>query len=338
MQKARLIISDLENPFVDAEDCDESYFKKGLQCPTCNGQVFWRSPHPRYIQGNEQIVRATFVHSPSAPSNCPERKNSFDNYFEGESNSTNALYQNSEKYENAVLRCLKYHQASKVTYYHQKNLPQVLDEKSLAIQVFVNEKHLEKQISFNKKVDESEKICLNPNLFIESASKVLNSNQAFKYLENKAKEIKNTSNQREKAISITENLVGIIGYLQNGGSDKFRQKFIDKAILGSPRLSIQANRLWSDREIRLLKDWLNLEIVCDEQLIKNHRLPEIEMIKSFNGSLRRIRDKPQFLTDRLNDFEKDPESPNSKFVTFVLERSWEAIKDCDWSIVPELYV
>jgi hypothetical protein len=38
MQKARLIISDMENPFVDAEDCDESYFKKGLQCPTTGWQ------------------------------------------------------------------------------------------------------------------------------------------------------------------------------------------------------------------------------------------------------------------------------------------------------------
>ena len=255
----------------------------------------------------------------------------------GATNTSNSLYQNSEKYENAVLKCLHYHQASKVTYYHQKNLPQILDQRSIAIQVFANEKHLEKQILAN--YSERDKVYPNPHLFIEAASKILNSNQSFKYLEARAKKLKNTSNQEDNIVTNIENLIGIIGYLQNGGSDKFRYQFISKAILGSPRLSIPTNRLWTDQQTKVLQDWLNLEILCDEKFIENQRLEEIKIIESFErGSLRYMCDKPKFLADKLKDFEKDPKSPKSKFVRFVLHRTWDAIKNCDWSIVPTLYV
>jgi|GEM_PF-4062409 len=337
MQKAQLIISDMENRLVDAEECDESYFSKGLQCPTCKGLVFWKPLHIRYVEGNEQIVRATFAHSPSAPSNCPERNNAFDNYRTGATNASNSLYQNSEKYEKAVLDCLHYHQASKITYYHQKNLPEILDNKSLAIQVFVNERHLDQQIYANRS---SEKIYSDPNLFIEAASKVLNSDQAFRYLEAKAKKLKHKSNQKDNVVTNIENLIGIVGYLQNGGSDKFRQQFICKAVLGSPKLSIPTNRLWKHHETKTLQDWLNLEIVCDEQFIENQRFLEVKIIKSFEMvrvSLKNMCNKPQFLADKLKDFEKDPTAPKNKFVRFVLSRTWDSIKNCDWSIVPTLY-
>jgi len=335
MQKAKLIISDREDRLVDAEDCNAEDFGKGFQCPTCKGLVFLRTFHLRYIEGDEQIVRATFIHSQSAPNNCPERNNAFDNYWTGLNKASNPLYQNSEKYERAVLESLHYHQASQVTYYHQKSLSEFWDSQSWAVQVFVNEKHIDRQICANLS---NAKICSNPNLFIEAASKVLNSDQAFRWLEAKAKRLKDKSNQKEDVTKKIKDLIGIVGYLQNGGSDEFRQKFICKAILGSPRLSLPTNLLWRHYEIKTLQEWLNLEIVSDEQFAENRRLSEIETIKNFeSGSLRYIRDKPQFLANKLKDFEKDPKASKNKFVMYVLSRTWDAIKNCDWTIVPALY-
>jgi len=54
-------------------------------------------------------------------------------------------------------------------------------------------------------------------------------------------------------------------------------------------------------------------------------------------SLKNMCNKPQFLADKLKDFEKDPTAPKNKFVRFVLSRTWDSIKNCDWSIVPTLY-
>ena len=340
MQKALLIISDLENSLIDAEHCDDSYFSQGFQCPKCKGRVVWRRSHPKNVNGSEQLVRATFVHSPDAPYDCPLRNDSFtDSGFSQLNHKLTSQEQSAKKFEDAVLKCLKYHQASKIDYYKHKDLPEVIDNRSLAIQVFVREAHLDRQIFSFYKGSESQRS--HSIYLIQASSKVLNSDQAFQYLETKASKLKASLHQEEKLVVNVGTLIRIIGYLQNGCSDEFRQEFLRKAIFGSPKLSIPINRLWNIKEIQILQDWLNLEILCDDQLIEDQKVADIkkrilDLITA--PSLKRIREDHKFLDAKLNDFVEYPKSNKSKFIRFVLITTWQSIKNCDWSFVPELYI
>jgi len=340
MQKALLIINDSENSLIDAEHCDDSYFSQGFQCPNCKGRVVWRQSHTKSVNGSEQIVRATFVHSPDAPANCPMRNDSFTN--SGFSQLNHYLTENGQsakKFEDAILKCLNYHQASKIDYYKYRDLPELLDNRSLAIQVFVCEEHLDRQI-FSFYTD-SESQRLRSIYLIQASSKVLNSDQAFQYLKTKAHKLKISLQQEEKPVVNVGTLIRIIGFLQNGCSDDFRQEFLRKAIFGSPKLSMPINRLWKIQEVQILQDWLNLEILSNDQLIENQKVSDIknrmwDLIT--NASLKRMREDPKFLESKLNDFVEDPKSNKSKFIRFVLMTTWQSIKNCDWSVVPDLYI
>ncbi|NMF61155.1 hypothetical protein [Pseudanabaena yagii] len=365
MQKAYLVVGKLGRQLIDAEEVNHSDFSKIFQCPECNATLHWRSSFIR----DGHSVRASFIHPKGSIDDCSLR---VDFGINSDSNNTSSeIYSKGQKrgkLEISFLNLLHYYQSRNIPSYEveiTKITSIEIQDKLPAIQIFLKEESLRRQININSKI---KMLHSDPFLLIQAAAKVLELQQACIYIENKIFEFEKWLNnhpqsmsyvvlkeqENTKNISIKElienssvedlikyhcrRLIGIIRYIQTS-SDEMRRDFLAEIIWGDPLLPIPMKNLWDNMEIKILENWLGVQIKDNSQEIKEKRLPHAVKISKFDANmLKQLCTDFGFMSDSFAEINTDSKSPNIRFIKFILSKTWQSIRFCDWSTLPDFYI
>jgi len=362
MQKAYLVIGNSGRQLIDAEEVNHSDFSKIFQCPECNATLHWRSSFVR----DGYSVRPSFVHPKGNMDDCSLRVD-----FGINANadiSSSGICQRGQargKLEISFLKCLHYYQSKKIIDYEIVSTNSESQNKVSAIQIFLKEESLRKQIDINSKV---KIVHSDPFLLIQSASKVLESSHSYVYLENKILRFEQwlsnnahsmsyvvlREQEHNKNLSVTDlientlvkylikrhckQLIGIIRYIQSS-SDEMRRDFLAEVIWGDPKLPIPMKNIWSNNEAQFLEDWLGVKINDNSQEIKQQREPQVIKISRFSAdTLRQLCEDPHFMDNSFLEMDTESKLSSVKFIKFVLSKTWQSVKFCDWSSLPEFYI
>jgi hypothetical protein len=132
----------------------------------------------------------------------------------------------------------------------------------------------------------------------------------------------------------------LIKYFRYGSSEKFRINFVEEIILGDTKLTFPADYLWNVSEIDILRNYFSISINCDEGIIKRQRNSERNKLSKFEVTLLQVLySDSEFLNQAFIDFYSNPssQSPEVRFIRFILSKFWKSIKFYDWHFIYELY-
>lgn len=352
MKKAFLIIDNLHRVLIDAEDVKHSDFSKIFQCPECNATLHWRSGFTR----NGNLVSPAFIHPNGNLDDCSLRVDFYINSKKELSIlDSSSRGQKRKKLEASFIQCLHHYQSKNISeiysFEHYLHFLNLRNNYNLAAPImFLNEESLNRQIGVNSMTN---KVYSDPFLLIQTASKILELSQSYRYIKSKIIDLEKQllsqpsymnhvifkNEQTNKNISVQDlvkthcqEIEGIFKYIQSS-SYEMKRDFLAEIIWGDSQSPLNVDSIWNPVEISTIRESFGLNILEDSQKIKLRRETGIKNISCFS-------------VDTLKELCKDPLlskksfSDNSffhPFIEFILLKIWNSIKFYDWSSLPEFY-
>lgn len=344
------LVTGISQERVKAENCQHSDYGNIFQCIYCDGTLQLTES---YWKQDSTKVKAYFSHMNGDP-NCAGRVLSYDGSASSSLSSIVPRGQSTQKLEKIILQCLHHYLSRQLSFY---SLTSGSSSKysSNSIQIFVNEEHLKRQIQNNR----ISSIHPDINLLLKTAVQVLQSDYSSKYLKSKISNFEKSlkldpmylkgfvdyRNLHRISLDSTikiycKMLDKLIKYFRYGSSEKFRTNFVEEIILGDIKLTFPADYLWNVSEIDILRNYFAISINCDEDSIKRQRNSERNKLSKFEVTLLQVLySDPKFLNQAFIDFYSNPssQSPEVRFIRFILSKFWKSIKFYDWHFIYELY-